>query len=152
MIPEGSEAPDFESPSTGGTFRLRDAIEAGPLVLFFYPQASTPGCTNEAVEFEAWYDRFEEIGVRIAGCSVDTLDDQKAFSAKHGGFRYPLIADSSADIGKAYGVYREDWKLTGRATAVIGEDGTVIKTYPKAPLHGKGHAEEVFADVRGLSS
>jgi peroxiredoxin Q/BCP len=152
MIPEGSKAPDFESPSTGGTFRLRDVIESGPLVLFFYPQAATPGCTNEAVEFEAWFDRFEELGVRIAGCSVDTLEDQKAFSDKHGGFRYPLVADPDARIGKAYEVYREDWQLTGRATAVISEDGTVLKTYPKAPLHGKGHAEAVFGDVRGLIS
>lgn len=150
MIPEGSTAPGFEAESTGGRFRVPDVLEAGPLVLFFYPKASTPGCTAEAVEFEAWYDRFEEIGVRIAGCSVDDLAAQKAFHDKHGGFRFPLIADPSMAIARAYDVFREDWNRSGRATLVIGEDGTVLKTYPEAPIHGQGHAEAVFADVEGL--
>jgi peroxiredoxin len=50
-------------------------------------------------------------------------------------------------VANLYGVYREDWKVAGRATVVIGEDGTVLKTYPKAPLDGKGHAEEVYGDL-----
>jgi peroxiredoxin Q/BCP len=88
--------------------------------------------------------------VRIAGCSTDDLGAQRAFADKHGGFRYPLIADPDARIAQAYGVYREDWKVAGRATAVIGEDGTVMKVYPEAPLDGKGHAEEVYGDLEGL--
>lgn len=150
MIAEGSKAPAFEAPSTGGPFSLYDALESGPLVLFFYPKAATPGCTAEAVEFEAFYDRFEELGVRVAGCSVDDLEAQQAFHDKHGGFRFPLIADPSAGIAHDYGVWREDWERTGRATLVIGEDGTVLKTYPEAPIHGQGHAEAVFADVGGI--
>ena len=47
-------------------------------------------------------------------------------------------------------MYREDWKVAGRATAVIGEDGTILKTYPKAPMDGKGHAEEVFGDLGSI--
>lgn len=150
MIPEGSKAPAFDAPSTGGRFSLYDVLEAGPLVLFFYPKAATPGCTAEAVEFEAWFDRFEELGVRVAGCSVDDLDAQQAFHDKHGGFRFPLIADPGAEVAQAYDVWREDWSRTGRATVVIDEDGTVLKTYPEAPMHGKGHAEAVFGDVQGL--
>jgi len=49
-------------------------------------------------------------------------------------------------------VFREEWKVAGRATAVIGEDGTILKTYPQAALDGKGHAEEVFGDLEGLLS
>lgn len=150
MIGEASKAPSFDAVSTGGRFRLTDALEAGPLVLFFYPKADTPGCTAEAVEFEAWFDRFEELGVRVAGCSVDDLEAQQAFHDKHGGFRFPLIADPSCEIAKAYGVLRADGDRTGRATAVIGEDGTVLKTYPEAPPHGKGHAQAVFDDVERL--
>ena len=86
----------------------------------------------------------------MAGCSTDDLAAQKAFADKHGGFRYPLIADPDASVAKSYGVYREDWKVAGRATAVIGEDGTILKTYPEAPLDGKGHAQEVFEDLQGL--
>jgi peroxiredoxin Q/BCP len=43
VIPVGSKAPDFEADSTGGRFRLSDALEAGPLILFFYFKADTPG-------------------------------------------------------------------------------------------------------------
>jgi peroxiredoxin Q/BCP len=143
LIAPGSRAPDFEADSTGGRFRLSDAIEAGPLVLFFYFKADTPGWTNEVLEFEAWFDRFEELGVRVAGCSTDDLGAQNAFAGKHGGLRFPLIADPDGAIAQTYGVYREDWKVAGRATAVIGEDGTILKTYPEAPLNGKGHAQEV---------
>jgi peroxiredoxin Q/BCP len=90
--------------------------------------------------------------VRVAGCSVDTLEAQQAFADKLDGLSFPLIADPDAKIANAYGVYRDDWKVAGRATAVIGEDGTILKTYPKAPLDGKGHAEEVFGDLAGLVS
>jgi peroxiredoxin Q/BCP len=89
--------------------------------------------------------------VHIAGCSLDGLEDQKAFAAKHG-LNMPLISDPDAEIAKAYGVFKEDWGVAGRATAVIGEDGTVLKTYPKAPLAGSGHAEAVFRDVEAMLS
>jgi len=90
--------------------------------------------------------------VRVAGCSVDTLEAQQAFADKLDGLSFPLIADPDAKIASAYGVYRDDWKVAGRATVVIGEDGTILKTYPKAPLDGKGHAEEVFGDLAGILS
>jgi peroxiredoxin len=88
--------------------------------------------------------------VKVAGCSIDDLEAQQAFHTKHGGFRFPLIADPSCEIAHAYDVWRADWGRTGRATLVIGEDGTVLKTYPEAPIHGKGHAQAVFEDVERL--
>jgi len=88
----------------------------------------------------------------VAGISVDTLEAQQAFADKLGGLRFPLVADPEATVATAYGVYREDWKVAGRATAVIGEDGTILKTYPQAPLDGKGHAEEVFGDLGSILS
>jgi peroxiredoxin Q/BCP len=88
----------------------------------------------------------------LAGCSVDTLEAQRAFADKIGGLRFPLIADPDAEIAKAYGVFKEDWKVAGRTTAVIGEDGVVVKTFPAAPLDGKGHAEAVFHDAEALFS
>ena len=88
--------------------------------------------------------------MRVAGCSTDDLAAQTAFADKHGGLRYPLIADPDAKIARAYDVYREDWKVASRATAVIGEDGTILKAYAEAPLDGKGHAEEVYRDLEGL--
>lgn len=88
--------------------------------------------------------------MRVAGCSVDTLEAQRNFAEKIGGIRFPLIADPDGEVSKAFGVYREDWKVAGRATAVISEEGVVLKTYPKASLDGKGHAEEVFEELGAL--
>ncbi len=82
---------------------------------------------------------------------MDTLDAQKAFAAKHQ-LRFPLIADEDGAIARAYEVYREDWKVAGRATAIIGENGKLVKTYPRAALDGKGHAEEVYRDAEALFS
>ena len=152
MIEEGSKAPPFDARSTGGRFSLRDVLESGPLVLFFYPKASTPGCTNEVNEFEAWFDRFQELGVRIAGCSTDDLVDQEAFADRWNGFRFPLIADPDASIASAFAVLREDAPRAKRQTVVIAEDGTVVKTYPDAPGDGRGHAEAVFGDCERLFS
>lgn len=90
--------------------------------------------------------------MRLAGCSVDTLEAQKAFADKIGGLHFPLIADADAEVAKAFDVYRDDWKVAGRTTAVIGEDGTVLQTYPAAPLDGRGHAEAVYHDVESLFS
>ena len=91
------------------------------------------------------------MGVQVAGCSVDSLEAQAAFGGKND-IRFPLISDPDGEIARAYGVWRDDWKVAARATAVIAEDGTVLKTYPKAPLDGKGHAEEVYRDTRELLS
>lgn len=83
---------------------------------------------------------------------MDTLDAQKAFVEKVGPLHFPLISDPDGEIATAYGVYRDDWKVSARATAIISEDGVVLKTYPKAALDGKGHAIEVFIDARELFS
>ena len=86
----------------------------------------------------------------MAGCSTDTAEAQKAFADKLGGLRFPLIADRDAAIAKAFDVYLEDWKTAARATALIDEQGIVRKTWPRAPLDGKAHAEEVFGEVSKL--
>ncbi len=87
------------------------------------------------------------MGAHVAGCSVDTVEDQRAFAEKSD-LSYPLIADPEGEISRAYGAYKDDWKLAGRVTAVIGEDGSILRIYPDAPLNGAGHAEAVYRDVR----
>lgn len=83
---------------------------------------------------------------------MDSLEAQKAFAEKIGPLHFPLISDPGGEIAQAYEVYRDDWKVAGRATAIISEDGVVVKTYPKAALDGKGHALEVYMDARELFS
>ena len=85
----------------------------------------------------------------MVGCSKDTLEELQAFARKHD-FRFPLVADPEAEILKAYGAFKPDWGVSGRVTAVIDVDGRVLKTYPDAPIAGKGHAKQVLDDVRAL--
>lgn len=63
-----------------------------------------------------------------------------------------MIADPDAQVAKAFDAYKEEWKVAARATAIIGEDGAVLKTYPEAPIDGKGHVEKVYADAEALFS
>lgn len=83
----------------------------------------------------------------MAGISTDTLEAQKAFHDKVGSLRFPLISDPDAAITRAYDAYIEKWNVSDRATVVIGEDGTVLLSYPEAPRDGKGHAQAVFTDL-----
>lgn len=85
------------------------------------------------------------MGAHVAGCSVDTLEDQRAFAEKLT-VRFPLIADPDAEIARAYGVLLDEHPVAGRRTVVIGSDGSILKTYPEAKA--RGHAEQVLEDLR----
>ena len=138
----GDKAPDFTLPDETGTERtLSSYLETGPVVLFFYPAASTPGCTAEACHFRDLAAEFEAAGAQRLGISTDDIEKQKKFSGKHG-FDYPLLADVGGAVATAYGVKRGALlgKLTPvkRATFVIGADGLikeVIASETKMDLH-----------------
>ncbi|MFN2537658.1 MAG: peroxiredoxin [Mycobacteriales bacterium] len=138
----GDKAPDFTLPDETGTERtLSSYLESGPVVLFFYPAANTPGCTAEACHFRDLASEFEAAGAQRLGISVDNIDKQQKFSSKHG-FDYPLLADVGGAVATAYGVKRGSLlgKLTPvkRATFVIGADGLikeVISSETKMDLH-----------------
>jgi peroxiredoxin Q/BCP len=138
----GDKAPDFTLPDETGTPRtLSSYLASGPVVLFFYPAASTPGCTAEACHFRDLAAEFEAAGAQRLGISTDDIEKQKTFSGKHG-FDYPLLADVGGAVATAYGVKRGALlgKLTPvkRATFVIGADGLikeVIASETKMDLH-----------------
>ena len=92
-IDEGAVAPDFELPDQTGTpRRLSDLLQAGPVVLFFYPAAMTSGCTKESCHFRDVREEFAALGAQPVGISGDTVDKQRQFSDKHS-FGYPLLSD-----------------------------------------------------------
>jgi len=124
---KGDLVADFELPDEDGTPRkLSDLVAAGPVVLFFYPAAMTPGCTAESCHFRDMKAEFEAVGAQRVGISGDTVDKQKQFSDKHR-FDYPLLSDESGEVAKAFGVKRSVGFLpVKRATFVIGEDRTVL--------------------------
>ena len=125
----GDAAPDFTlQDDSGATRTLSEFTAQGPVVLFFYPAANTPGCTAEACHFRDLASEFAVYGAQRLGISIDDVSKQGSFSTKHG-FDYPLLADVGGAVATAYGVKRSGLmaKVTPvkRATFVIGADGLV---------------------------
>jgi thioredoxin-dependent peroxiredoxin len=125
---KGDKAPDFELRDEDGVpRRLSDLAANGPVVLFFYPAAMTPGCTMESCHFRDMKSEFEAVGAQRVGISADAVAKQKQFSEKHE-FDYPLLSDPDGAVATQFGVRRRFTKLspTKRATFVIGTDLTVL--------------------------
>jgi len=124
----GDTAPDFELPDENGrNRRLSELLQQGPVVLFFYPAAMTPGCTAESCHFRDLKTEFEEAGAQRVGISADEVEKQKRFSDKHS-FDYPLLSDPDGAVATLYGVRRRFTALspTKRATFVIGTDQKIV--------------------------
>ena len=153
LVQIGAKAPDFALPRDGGeTVRLAD-YSGRPVVLFFYPKASTPGCTTEACDFTARLSDFEAAGAGVLGISKDSVKRQENFAAKQD-LKMPLLSDAESDVCERYGVWAEE-KMYGksfmgivRTTVLIGGDGTVLRVW--SPVKVAGHAAEVLDAVRGL--
>jgi peroxiredoxin Q/BCP len=124
----GDKAPNFNSiDEQGNSISLSD-YKGKKLVLFFYPKASTPGCTVEACNLRDNYERFQSLGYEILGVSADSEKHQSNFKNKYN-FPYPLLADEDKSVIKAFGVWGEK-KFMGRTydgihrtTFVINEEG-----------------------------
>lgn len=110
---------------SGNTVSSDELLAQGPLVLFFYPKAGTPGCTAESCHFRDLGAEFEKLGARRVGISADGVSEQAKFDEKYG-LGYPLLADEDRKIAKQFGVKRVGPVPNKRATFVIDSDGTVL--------------------------
>jgi len=148
-VAEGSQAPDFELPDQDGTpVRLSAALEKGPVVLFFYPVASSSGCTKEACHFRDLATEFAALGAQRFGISTDPVAAQKRFADSHG-FDYPLLSDESGEVARALGVKRKYVTPVKRATFVIDRDRT-IRAVISSELNMDVHADRALAALRAL--
>ncbi|HEX2145256.1 MAG TPA: peroxiredoxin, partial [Glycomyces sp.] len=123
----GDTAPAFTlDDETGEPRSLDGLLESGPVVLFFYPQAMTAGCTAEACHFRDLAADFKAHGATPVGISHDAVDRQAEFAAKHT-LGYPLLSDPDGEVGEQFGVRRKlNIIATKRKTFVIGEGRKVI--------------------------
>ncbi len=149
----GDQAPDFELPDEDGTpRRLSELAAHGPVVLFFYPAAMTPGCTAESCHFRDMKAEFEAVGAQRVGISADQVEKQKRFSDKHS-FDYPLLSDPDGAVATQFGVRRRFTKLspTKRATFVIGQDLKVVDLI-QSEVRMNVHADRALASLKQLSA
>ena len=96
IVNRGDRVADFELPDQTGTTRtLTGLLADGPVVLFFYPAAMTPGCTKEACHFRDLAGEFAAVGASRVGISADAVDKQAKFADQQN-FDYPLLSDTDA--------------------------------------------------------
>src|SRR5215207_10033700 len=105
-LPDGSKAPDFNTQATlAGKpfhFSLADALKKGPVVLYFYPAAFTPGCTVEAHDFAEATDKFNTLGATVIGVSYDKIETLNKFSVSECRNKFAVASDADQKIMKAY--------------------------------------------------
>lgn len=119
------DVPDLSGvDETGSSFRLSNLLAKGPLVVFFYPAAMSPGCTKESCRFRDLASEFAALGANVVGVSADPIAKQAAFSARHS-LGFPLVADTDRAFAAAFGVRRR-LGPNKRSTFVISADGTVL--------------------------
>jgi peroxiredoxin (alkyl hydroperoxide reductase subunit C) len=147
----GDAAPTFTAQaSLGGKtfeFSLADALKKGPVVLYFYPAAFTPGCTVEAHQFAEAVDQYKALGATIIGVSHDGIDKLKEFSVSECRSKFAVAADPDESIIKSYdAVLEKKPDYANRTSYVITPDGKIIYTY--TDLHPDHHVENTLAALR----
>jgi len=142
----GQRAPDFTLPSTtGADVTLSALLGRRTVVLFFYPQDDTPGCTVEACTFRDLHDAFVAAGAEVIGVSSDSIASHQQFARNHG-LPMTLVSDVGGSVRALYGVRATLGLLPGRATFVIDKAGIVRHVFVsqfRVRQHGRDALEVV---------
>jgi peroxiredoxin Q/BCP len=146
----GDKAPDFELPDqTGAPMRLSQMLANGPVVVFFYPAAMTPGCTKESCHFRDLATEFESLGAQRVGISADGVSKQKEFDERHT-LGFPLLSDPDRKVAAEFGVKRGlSFMPNKRSTFVIDRDGVVRAAF-SSELNMDAHADRALEALRRL--
>jgi len=149
----GDSAPDFTTPAAIGgkafTFSLAEALKKGPVVLYFYPKAFTPGCTVEAHNFAEATEKFAALGATLVGMSGDDIDTLKEFSVKECRNKFAVAADADGKIMKKYDANLAFLPATAdRISYVISPAGKVIYTY--SSMSPDNHVENTLKVIQDL--
>jgi peroxiredoxin Q/BCP len=155
-LPVGAAAPTFTAQaSLGGkvfTFNLADALKKGPVVLYFYPAAFTPGCTIEAHEFADAMADYQKLHATVIGVSRDDIDKLNKFSVSECRSKFPVAADGDGHITAAYDAALQlPAAMGGRAvsnrTSYVIAGGKVIYEYTS--LDPSKHVQNTMDAVKG---
>jgi peroxiredoxin Q/BCP len=136
MIEPGDDAPDFELPDQDGRAVKLSDFRGQPLVVYFYPKASTPGCTTQACGVRDHRANYAKAGAQVLGVSPDPVAKVKKFHQEEG-LNFALLADEDHRVAEAYGVwvqksmYGRTYMGNERTTFVIDPEGKVAQVLRK---------------------
>lgn len=147
MLKKGEKAPQFQGTDQNENLIKSTDYKGSKYVLFFYPKASTPGCTAEACDLRDNEEALKAKGYAIIGVSADSVKRQKNFATKYD-LKYPLLADENREIIEAFGVWGPK-KFMGRefdgihrTTFLINEKGIIEEVIEKVKT--KEHAKQIL--------
>jgi peroxiredoxin Q/BCP len=149
----GSTLPDISLTATGDKELNLSELRGRKLVIFFYPKANTPGCTQESQDFRDLYASLQAKNVEVLGVSRDSLKAQENFKTKHE-LPFDLVADTDERLCRLFGVIKEKnmygKKVMGieRSTFLLDGDGVLRREWRGVKV--KGHADEVLAAAESL--
>ena len=151
----GSSAPPKPAPAfslldaDGKLVTLAELLQAGPLVLYFYPKDETPGCTKQACGFRDAFEAIKDVGGQVVGVSRDTPDAHRRFRARYH-LSFPLLCDEDGAVHAAYGVKSTLGVLRGRQTFVIDRGGTIQHMF-RSQFSIQKHVQGALDALRILS-
>jgi peroxiredoxin len=152
-LQQGAKAPDFTlNAAQGGkpfSLSLKQTLRKGPIVLYFFPAAFTPGCTMEAHLFAKASDDFNRLGARVVGVTAGNIDRVAEFSKSECRDKFAVAADPGAKVAAKYdtAVRTSDGRmLSSRTSYVIAPNGTILLSYTDSKP--QAHIEKTMAAVR----
>lgn len=154
MLEAGDRTPDVTLVDANGAAFPLSGLAGSPAVIYFYPKADTPGCTNEAKDFTALAAEFAKAGVTIIGISKDKPTKLAKFRDKYG-LMVTLLSDEEGGAAcEAFGtwvekaLYGRRYMGIARATFLIDATGRIVRVWNRVKVNG--HAAEVLEAVEAL--
>lgn len=148
MLKPGDQAPDFTLPDENGDSVTLSDLRGAPVVVYFYPKASTPGCTTQACGIRDHEAEYERLGARVLGISPDPVAAIKKFYDNQS-LNFTLLADEDHAVCERYGVwgeksmYGKKYFGASRSTFIVDADGVIAHVIEK--VSPKTHDDEVLA-------
>ena len=132
----GLPAPDFTLPNKDGQLTQLSSLRGRRVVLYFYPEADTPGCTTQACGVRDRAADYETVNAVVLGVSPDPPTKLRAFADRYG-LPFTLLGDEDHSVAEKYGVwleksmYRRGYTGIERSTFVVGPDGKIEHVFRK---------------------
>jgi thioredoxin-dependent peroxiredoxin len=146
-------APDFTLPDQNGKEHKLSDYKSQWVLLYFYPNDDTPGCTKEACAIRDGFPDFKKLKITVLGVSANSVKSHKKFADKYK-LPFTLLADESKVVVKKYDVWAKkkfmgrEYMGTLRTSFLINPSGQISKIYENVKL--ELHADEVLADASGM--